>query len=317
MKANGFVIAVHGGAGTISRTAADATPFHAGLRDALEAGAAVLRAGGCALDAAQAAVESLEDCPLFNAGRGSVYTSDATHEMDAALMEGSGLRAGAVAGVHGVRNPVALARRVMEASGAALLAGEGALRFAREQGVRLEPAGYFHTDQRLAQLRIVQAGGSREAALDHAVPLPDAPLDEGRKFGTVGAVARDAQGRLAAAVSTGGMTNKRLGRVGDSPLVGAGLYANDATCAVSATGTGEHFIRAVAAYEVHARMRYLGESLEAAAHAALHGAVGGLGGEGGLIAVDASGRVAMPFNSRGMYRGVWHEGGEAQTAIFA
>ena len=312
-----FVLAVHGGAGTISREVADAGPFHAGLREALEAGAAVLRAGGSALDAVQAAVACLEDCPLFNAGRGSVYTSDARHEMDAALMEGTHLRAGAVAGVHGVRNPVELARRVMEASGAVLLAGEGAQRFAAEQGVRMEPAAYFHTEQRLAQLRIVQAGGSREAALDHAVPVPDAPLDESRKFGTVGAVARDAHGRLAAAVSTGGMTNKRPGRVGDSPLVGAGLYANDASCAVSATGSGEHFIRAVAAYEVHARMRHRGETLEQAAHAAVHDAVGALGGEGGLIAVDAAGNVAMPFNSRGMYRGVLREGGEAETAILA
>jgi beta-aspartyl-peptidase (threonine type) len=310
-----FVLAVHGGAGTIAPNAGSADPYHAGLRDALLAGAALLRAGGSALDAAQAAVASLEDCPLFNAGRGSVYTSEATHEMDAAVMDGGTLRAGAVAGVHGVRNPVGLARRVLEVSGAVLLAGDGAQRFAREQGLVTEPPAYFHTDRRLAQLRIIQAGGSREAALDHSGEAV-APLDEERKYGTVGAVARDAHGHLAAAVSTGGMTNKRPGRVGDSPLVGCGLYANDATCAVSATGTGEHFIRGVVAHDIHARMLYRGETLDRAATAVVRDTLTALGGEGGLVAVDREGRVSMPFNSRGMYRGVVRGDSAPQTFIY-
>lgn len=310
-----FVLALHGGAGTIARNSADPAPFHNGLREALLAGAAVLRAGGSALDAVQMAVMSLEDCPLFNAGRGSVYTADKTHEMDASVMDGSNLRAGAVAGVHGVRNPVRLARHVLDESGAVLLAGDGAQRYAREHGFMTEAPAYFHSDYRLAQLRILQAGGSRQAALDHSVEL-EAPLDETRKFGTVGAVARDAHGHLAAAVSTGGMTNKRPGRIGDSPLVGAGLYANDATCAISATGTGEYFIRAVVAHDIHARMLYRRETLGEAAHAVVMGNLTQLGGEGGLVAVDAAGNVAMPFNSRGMYRGVVRETGEPQTLIY-
>jgi L-asparaginase / beta-aspartyl-peptidase len=316
MSSDHFVLAVHGGAGTIARGSGDVRPYHEGLHAALRAGEEILRRGGTAADAVQAAVMSLEDCPLFNAGRGSVYTSDQTHEMDAAIMEGTTLRAGGVAGVHGVRNPVRLARHVMEASGAVLLAGEGAQRYAREHGLVTEPPAYFHTDQRLAQLRILQAGGSRQAALDHDIHVQCGPLDETRKFGTVGAVARDLHGGLAAAVSTGGMTNKRPGRIGDSPLVGCGLYANDATCAVCATGTGEYFIRAVAAHDVHARMQYRGASLREAADAVVHGTLRRLGGEGGLVAVDADGNVCMPFNSRGMYRGIVRAGIESLTWIF-
>lgn len=310
-----FVLALHGGAGTIAKNSSDPAPYHEGLRAALDAGAAILRYGGTALDAVQAAVAALEDCPLFNAGRGSVYTADQTHEMDASVMEGTTLRAGAIAGVHGVRNPVSLARHVLDAGGPILLAGDGAQRYARENGFETEPAEYFHSPYRLAQLRIMQAGGSRQAALDHNVEL-EAPLDESRKFGTVGAVARDCHGRLAAAVSTGGMTNKRPGRVGDSPLVGAGIYANDATCAVSATGTGEFFIRSVVAHDVHARMLYKGETLEVAAQAVVMGSLTRLGGEGGIVSVDATGNVSMPFNSRGMYRGVVRSNGEPRTMIY-
>ncbi len=311
-----FVLAIHGGAGAIARNSADTAPFHTGLRQALLAGNAILQEGGSALDAVQAAVVALEDYPLFNAGRGSVYTSDQTHEMDAAVMDGSDLRAGAIAGVHGVRNPVALARRVMETSGAILLAGAGAQRFAAENGMVTESAEYFHSEYRLAQLRIIQAGGSRQAALDHNIELY-APLDEDRKYGTVGAVACDAQGRLAAAISTGGMTNKRPGRIGDSPLVGAGIYANNESCAVAATGTGEHFIRSVVAHDIHSRMVYQGKSLDEAAQAVVHGPLKQLGGEGGLVAVDAQRRISMPFNSRGMYRGFIRQDGTPQTFIYA
>ena len=314
MTSGDFVLAIHGGAGTIAADRIDASPFHAGLHAALEAGGAVLRAGGSALDAVEAAVMALEDCPLFNAGRGAVYTADATHELDASIMEGTTLKAGAVAGVNRVRNPVSLARRVMEAGGPVLLAGSGAQRFAEEQGLATEAPAYFHVEHRLAQLRFIQAGGSREAALDHSVHVP-APIIEDRKFGTVGAVARDRNGRLAAAVSTGGMTNKKPGRIGDSPIVGAGIYANDRTCAVAATGTGEAFLRAVAAHDVHARMLYRGECLDAAAAGVIHESLAGLGGEGGLVAVDSAGRVAMPFNTRGMYRGVIRAGEAPRTMI--
>lgn len=316
MAQHPFAIAVHGGAGTIAQGNSNSEPYHEGLKAALAAGGAVLQAGGSALDGVQAAVSSLEDCLLFNAGRGSVYTADATHEMDAALMDGSTLQAGGVAGVHGVRNPVRLARHVMELSGAVLLVGEGAQRFAREHRFVNEAPAYFHNDYRLAQLRIIQAGGSRQAALDHSIEL-GAPLDEGRKYGTVGAVARDSQGRLSAAVSTGGMTNKRPGRVGDSPLVGAGLYANNATCAICATGTGEHFMRAVAAHDVHARMLYGRQSLAEASNAFVNDTLRPMGGEGGLIAIDAQGNISMPFNTRGMYRGVWRQGQSVRTLIFA
>lgn len=320
MAPGNFVIAVHGGAGTVSRHLADVGPYHQGLADALREGHALLAAGGRALDAVQAAVMVLEDNPLFNAGKGSVYTAAGSHEMDAALMDGGTLAAGAVAGVGNLRNPVALARAVMDSGGPVLLAGAGAEAFAREQGFAVMPADYFHTRHRLAQLERAQQQDLEAMVLDHsgAAALADgAPLDEGRKFGTVGSVALDASGNLAAAVSTGGMTNKRPGRLGDSPLVGAGLYANNESCAVSATGSGEHFIRAVVAHDVHARMRYLNERLEDAAAQVIQGRLSVLGGEGGLVAVDRAGNVAMPFNSRGMYRGFMRQGELPRTFIYA
>ena len=319
MTSTEFVIAVHGGAGTISPEQANEAPYHEGLQTALRAGAAVLQAGGTALDAVQAAVQSLEDCPLFNAGRGSVYTADATHEMDASVMDGSNLKAGAVAGVHGVRNPVALARAVMDHTAHVLLVGEGAQRLAQEQGVSMADAAYFHSEDRLAQLARVRAQGAGVMALDHsAQSLTEraAPIREDGKHGTVGAVALDQHGHLAAAVSTGGLTNKRPGRVGDSPVVGAGIYANNATCAVACTGTGEHFLRACVGHDVHARMAYKGESLQAAGEAVVHGQLKDIGGSGGLVSVDAQGHVHMSFNSVGMYRGVMRQGQAPQSFIF-
>lgn len=308
-----YTLAVHGGAGTIARGQADAAPYHAGLRAALAAGEAALAQGGSALDAVVAAVRALEDEPLFNAGRGAVYTSAAQHEMDAAVMDGTTLAAGAVAGVRTLRNPVQLARTVMD-SRFVLLSGDGAEQFARDHGFEAMPPGYFHTDHRLAQLHQLQNEASGTMQMDHA-PDPTAPLDETRKFGTVGAVALDSAGHLASAVSTGGMTNKHPGRIGDSPLVGAGIYANDQSCAVSATGSGEYFIRACVAHDIHARMAYAGATLEAASQAAL-AEVGRLGGEGGVIAVDRQGNIALPYISAGMYRG-WVRAGEvAQTRIF-
>lgn len=304
-----YTLAVHGGAGTIARGQTDVAPYHAGLRAALAAGEAVLAQGGSALDAVVAAVRALEDEPLFNAGRGSVYTSAAQHEMDAAVMNGSTLSAGAVAGVRTLRNPVQLARTVMD-SNFVLLSGDGAEQFARDHGFEAMPPGYFHTDHRLAQLHQLQNEASVSMQMDHA-----APLDETRKFGTVGAVALDSAGHLASAVSTGGMTNKHPGRIGDSPLVGAGIYANDQSCAVSATGSGEYFIRACVAHDIHARMAYAGATLEAASRAAL-AEVGRLGGEGGVIAVDRQGHIALPYISAGMYRGWVRAGEAAQTRIF-
>ncbi len=307
-----YVIAVHGGAGTISPHGAELeASYHLALKAALAAGSVVLEGGGLALDAVQAAVASLEDCSLFNAGRGSVYTAAARHEMDAALMDGRQLAAGAVACVHGVRNPVALARSVMASSGHVLMVGEGAECFAQQMGLPMEPEAYFHTDERMAQLC-----RGRHGAVPAMAAGPQAPLQDNGQFGTVGAVARDDHGHLAAAVSTGGLTGKRPGRVGDSAVIGAGIYANDLSCAVVATGTGEHFIRTVAAYDVHARMLYRGQSLQEAAPDVVFGELQRIGGRGGLIAVDAQGDVCMPFNTSGMYRGLQRQGEPARTAIF-
>lgn len=312
-----YLLAVHGGAGTIGRHQADESPYHDGLALALGAGEAVLAAGGAALDAVIAAVVSLEDNPLFNAGRGSVYTADETHESDASVMDGSTLAAGAVAVVRGVKNPVRLARAVM-GSGSVLLVGEGAERFAGEQGFERMSESYFHTDARLAQLRRVKQGTQAHMAgvLDHTAAADSPPLDEERKLGTVGAVARDRRGNLASAVSTGGLTNKRPGRVGDTPVIGAGIYANNATCAVAATGTGEHFLRACIAHDIHARMAYGGATLQDAAEAAV-GELRAIGGEGGVVAVGHNGELALPFNSVGMYRGWLREGEAANTRVFA
>lgn len=317
---NRYILAVHGGAGTIASDAAASgeMPYRAALTAAVAAGEAVLAGGGSAFDAVVAAVIVLEDCPLFNAGRGSVYTADEHHEMDAGVMDGATLGAGAVAGVRTIRNPVALARAVMQGSGCVLLAGEGAERFARECGIEHVAPEYFATPHRLEQLHRARA----EAAgvrLDHdgTAARSEAPIDPNGKFGTVGAVARDRNGNLASAVSTGGMTNKRPGRVGDSPIVGAGCYADNATVAVAATGTGEHFMRAVAAHDLAARIAYGKETLESAAHRTVYGKLAAIGGRGGLIAVDRHGNLAMPFNTSGMYRAWVAEGEPIATAIFA
>ena len=304
-----FRLAIHGGAGTLrpeAMTGAMQEATHAGLRDALRAGHAVLADGGSALDAVTRAVMALEDNPLFNAGHGAVLTTDAVPEMDAAVMEGAERRAGAVGGILGPRNPVLAARMVMERSEHVLLIGEGAMRFLRAQGMPMEAAQYFVTERREAVLRAELA----RRANGHADTRDDAA-----KHGTVGAVARDKDGNVAAATSTGGMTAKLPGRVGDSPLIGAGTFADNATCAVSATGHGEFFIRWAVAYDISARMRYLGETLVQAAQNVVAG-LAAVGGSGGVIAVDAAGNVALPFNSQGMYRGIIGADGAAQTAIW-
>ncbi|MGI4886525.1 MAG: isoaspartyl peptidase/L-asparaginase family protein [Janthinobacterium lividum] len=308
-----LALALHGGAGTIARAAltpAAETQYRAALQAALATGYAVLAGGGPALDAVEAAVRSLEDCPLFNAGRGAVFTHEGHHEMDAALACGRTGRAGAVAGVRQVQNPIRAARLVMEATEHVLLAYPGADELALEHGLPVQPPAYFFTQQRYDQLQDALAAGRMQ--LDHAA----APAtDPHWKKGTVGAVACDARGHLAAATSTGGMTNKRYARIGDTPLIGAGTWA-DARCAISCTGHGEYFIRAVAAHDVACLMEYRGLSLAEATRVVVHDKLAPAGGEGGLIAVDALGNLALPFNSEGMYRASRTEQSEELIAIY-
>jgi len=309
------VVAIHGGAGTLSRSAispAQQARYRAALDEILRAAQALLADGASALDVVTEAVRRLEECPLFNAGFGSVYTADGAHELDACVMRGSDLAVGAVAGVRTLRNPVLAARAVLDAGGPVLLIGAGAERFAAERGCEVVAPDWFGTPERLAQLRAVQAAGA--VALDHDGA---APLDERDKFGTVGAVALDAHGHLAAATSTGGMTNKRPGRVGDSPIVGAGCYANDRTVAVSCTGVGEAFMRALAAHDVSALIDYAGLPLQEAARRVVMDNLPPLGGRGGLVAIDAHGEVVLPFNTEGMYRGWARVGAAPVSAIYA
>jgi beta-aspartyl-peptidase (threonine type) len=310
-QAQHFALVIHGGAGVIERdqlSAADEQSIRDDLERALEAGRAILANGGSALDAVEAAVVALEESPRFNAGKGSVYNAEGRHELDASIMEGKTRRAGAVAGVETIRNPVRLARVVMEQSPHVMMISAGAEQFADTQPqIERVSNDWFDTDTRRAQLDQEQARERAEAA--------DAENLRGKYFGTVGAVALDAHGNLAAATSTGGMTNKRYGRVGDSPLIGAGTWA-DQRCAVSGTGWGEFFIRNVVAHDIAARMAYGGASLAAAADAVILQRVPELGGDGGAIAVDRDGNIAMPFGTSGMYRG-WAKGdGSRGVAIF-
>lgn len=305
-----FALVIHGGAGVIERdqlSAADEQSIRADLDAALEAGHRILASGGSALDAVEAAVVALEESPRFNAGKGSVYNAEGRHELDASIMDGKTRRAGAVAGVETVRNPVRLARAVMEHSPHVMMISAGAERFADSQPqIERVSNDWFDTDTRRTQLDQEQARERSEAG--------DESL-RGKYFGTVGAVALDAQGNLAAATSTGGMTNKRYGRVGDSPLIGAGTWA-DERCAVSGTGWGEFFIRNVVAHDIAARMAYGGDSLAVAADAVILQRVPELGGDGGAIAVDRDGNIAMPFSTAGMYRAWIGIDGLRGTAIF-
>ncbi|RSK50209.1 isoaspartyl peptidase/L-asparaginase family protein [Hymenobacter rigui] len=304
-----FALALHGGAGTISpalMTPEKEHAYHQALQAALAAGYGVLRQGGAALDAVEQAVRSLEDCPLFNAGRGAVFTHDGHHEMDAAIMDGRNRAAGAVAGARTVQNPIRAARLVMEKTEHVLLAWPGADELARLHGLPTQPQEYFFTQQRYDQLQeALQEGRMR---LDHseaqsadtaATPTHEDPK---KKMGTVGAVALDQHGNLAAATSTGGMTNKQFSRIGDSPIIGSGTFADNRTCAISCTGHGEFFLRAVVAHDISCLMEYRGLSLAEACRVVVHDKLAPIGGEGGLVAVDAAGNVALPFNSEGMYR---------------
>lgn len=309
-----FSLAIHGGAGTILKstmTPEKELAYTQALTDAIRAGESVLKNGGAALDAVEKAIISLENNPLFNAGRGAVFTNEGKNELDASIMNGKDLTAGAVAGVRNIKNPISLARAVMEKSEHVLLAGTGAEAFAKSIGAEFADDAYFFTQQRFDQLQ--QAKESGTVIMDHTEPTEGT---EGKKFGTVGAVALDVHGNLAAGTSTGGMTNKKFGRAGDSPIIGAGTYANNNTCAISCTGHGEFFIRAVVAYDISCLMEYKGLSLKEACDVVVMDKLVKLGGEGGLIAVDRHGNIELPFNSEGMYRGKVSSGSEMYIGIY-
>lgn len=295
-----YALAIHGGAGTILKstmTPEKELAYKNGLQDAIEAGESILKSGGSAFDAVETAIIKLENNPLFNAGKGAVFTNNGTHEMDASIMNGKDLMAGAVAGVQGVKNPIALARAVMEQSEHVLLTGNGAMDFAKKVNAQFENEDYFFVQLRYDQLQ--QAKQSNSMILDHT----EDKIEHGeKKFGTVGCVALDLNGNLAAGTSTGGMTNKKFGRVGDSSIIGAGTYANNNTCAISCTGHGELFIRSVVAYDISCLMEYKNLSLKEACDIVVMDKLVKIGGEGGLIALDAKGNIVLPFNSEGMYR---------------
>lgn len=313
-----FTLVIHGGAGNITPAIMNKeqeAKYHKALKEALDKGYDILKQGGSSLDAVVTAITTLEDNPLFNAGKGSVFTKKGLNEMDAALMDGSNLAAGAVAGVRNIKNPIKLAKEVMLHSGHVLLSGNGAVEFAINQGMEMTPDEYFFNKERYDQW--VEIRDTNFTQLDHkddnlkgVAPNPD------HKFGTVGAVACDASGNLAAGTSTGGMTNKRFGRIGDSPVIGAGTYANNKTCAISCTGHGEYFLRAVVAHDVSCLMEYKNLSLQDACAVVIKDKLVKLGGEGGLIAVDGQGNYDFCFNSAGMYRGMRNSEGKELVAFY-
>jgi beta-aspartyl-peptidase (threonine type) len=304
------LLVIHGGAGVERKdfSAAEERAARAALTEALRKGHEALTAGKPAMDAVTAAITVLEDDPTFNAGRGAVFTHDGKNELDSSLMDGATLRAGAVAGVHTVKNPILLARAVMEHSPHVMMVGQGAETFAAEQKIPLVDPSYFRTEKRWQQLQ--------RALKEEVAGQPHADLETAKHFGTVGAVALDAEGKLAAGTSTGGMTNKRYGRVGDSPIIGAGTYAS-AGCAVSGTGWGEFYIRLAVAHDICARMQYLQETPAQAGEEVIVKRVPALGGDGGAIVLSADGKVATPFNTEGMYRGWIGADGVPHVAIFA
>ena len=305
-----FTIAIHGGAGTLVKgmmTPDKEKAYKTGLKRALESGYMVLETGGSAVDAVEKAVVVLENSPLFNAGKGSVFTAEESHEMDASIMDGKTLNAGAVSLISGIKNPVTLARDVMEKSEHVFLAGRGAMEFAKHLNYPTENKEYFYDEFRYKQWLDIKDTDNFQ--LDHS-PKKD------HKFGTVGAVACDKEGNIAAATSTGGMTNKRYGRIGDSPMIGSGNYANNKTCAVSCTGSGEYFIRGVVAYDMASLMEHKELNVQEAADEVIHKRILELGGDGGLIAVDKNGNIAMPFNTEGMYRASKSSNGLEEVSIY-
>ena len=311
---NKYAIALHGGAGTILRshlTPEKELAYKTALGEALEVGESILKKGGNALDAIEQTVISLENCPLFNAGKGAVFTYDGKHEMDASIMSGIDLSAGAVSGINHVKNPVKLARAIMEKTEHVYLSGNGALEFAHKIKAELENDDYFYVQMRHDQWK--EAQKSDGVFLDHNLQQNE---NGEKKFGTVGAVALDVHGNLAAATSTGGMTNKKFGRVGDSPIIGAGTYANNATCAISCTGHGEFFIRSIVAYDISCLMEYAGLSLKQACDKVVKDKLVKIGGEGGLVAVDKFGNIELSFNSEGMYRAMKTSESDVYVGIY-
>jgi len=322
---NKFVLVIHGGAGTIlkSQMSPEKETYTAALNEALEKGSAILKKGGSALDAVEASVRILEDNPLFNAGKGAVFTNEGKNELDASIMNGKTLAAGAVAGVTTIKNPISAARAVMEKSRHVMMTGRGAEQFAREQGLEIVDPSYFYTEdrwkslQRAKEMDSVQQ--SKKDSIKKSIGFSElffSPLGAGGKYGTVGAVALDQHGNLAAATSTGGMTNKKFGRVGDSPIIGAGTYANNKTVAISGTGWGEYFIRLVMAKTISDMMEFGKMKLKQAADEMVMKRLPALGGDGGLIAVDKDGNIAMPFCTEGMYRGYVKEGEKKVVEIY-
>ena len=315
---NTIAIAIHGGAGTIEKSSMTADvekAYQEKLKEALQAGYAVLQKGGASTEAVVAAIKIMEDSELFNAGKGAVFTNDGRNELDAAIMDGKTRNAGTVAGITNVKNPVTAAVAVMNNSPHVMMIGKGAEQFAEEQGLEIVDPSYFHTEKRFQQLQKIKDTEKQE--LDHSgrqgsldLKFPD------RKFGTVGAVALDQSGNLAAATSTGDMTNKKYGRVGDVPIIGAGTYADNQTCAVSATGHGEYFIRSVVAYDISALMKYKNLSVSEAANEVVNQKLVEMEGSGGVIAMDGKGNIAMPFNTSGMYRGAIDTEGNMYIGIY-
>jgi len=312
-----YRLVIHGGAGTISR--GQMTPelekeYTDKLREALNTGYAILQKNGTSLDVVETVIKILEDSPLFNAGKGAVFTHEGSNELDASIMDGRTLKAGAVAAVRHVKNPISLARLVMEQSPHVMLVGEGAEAFAKGHGVQLVPQEYFYTEKRWNQYLKAKEDEKKDSAAPRRQGLP---MDSSHhEHGTVGCVALDKMGNLAAGTSTGGTTNKRFGRVGDSPIIGAGTYANNRTCAVSATGTGEYFIRSVVAHDISAMMEYAGMPLEKAAQTVVMEKLPKIGGDGGVIAIDSRGNIAMPFNTTGMYRAYIDDVGKLVVKIY-
>lgn len=319
-----FSLAIHGGAGTILKknmTPEKEKAYQQALNDALQAGYKILNGGGTALDAVEATVRVLEDCPLFNAGKGAVFTNEGKNELDASIMNGKTLAAGAVASVTTIRNPITAARAVMERSQHVMMVGAGAEKFAKQQGLEIVDPSYFYTEERWQGLLKVRAEDPDSVALDHGnktktTGVLKQPENRDYKYGTVGAVAVDMQGNLAAATSTGGMTNKKFGRIGDAPIIGAGTYADNNTVAVSCTGWGEFFIRLSVAKTVSDLMEYKNFTVKQATDELIHKKVPALGGDGGLIAVDKNGNIAMPFNTEGMYRGYIKQDGKPVVSIY-
>ena len=313
-----FAIIIHGGAGTILKqnmTLEKEATYKAKLEEAIRVGYNILKNGGTSLDAVQKTINIMEDSPLFNSGKGAVFTNAGTNEHDASIMDGKTLNAGASAGTQTVKNPINLARAVMEKSKHVMLSGKGAEQFAKEQGLKIVDPSYFYTERRFKALQIIKEKEKTESNQDDKTAFYDTDIKDS-KFGTVGCAALDKKGSLSAGTSTGGMTNKRWGRIGDSPIIGAGTYANNSTCAVSSTGWGEYFIRALVAHDISALMEYKGLSLKEAAHEVIKKKLPELGGDGGIVAVDKNGNMVAEFNTAGMYRATMNDKGYLEVKIY-